>query len=189
MWSVKEAMGTSACRAWLRHRILVDQEIAQIRSAGLIDNISKHIDMFMSTDFTPFLSLGGGLLIGLSAVLAMAFLGRIMGATGILAGFLTPSSGNDWSWRAAMVAGMISAPLGMLLVTGQTAEITVPVSLPMLLVGGFLVGVGVTYGGGCTSGHGVCGLARFSNRSLVATVTFMATAFATVFVVRHVVVA
>ena len=137
--------------------------------------------------FTPLQSFGGGLLIGLAAVLSMAFLGRIMGATGILAGVISPTSGADWSWRAAMVAGMVSGPLAIVLLTGETPEISVPVSTPMLLIGGFLVGVGVNYGGGCTSGHGVCGMARLSPRSIAATLIFMATCFVTVFVVRHVI--
>ena len=143
--------------------------------------------MSMETTFTPFASFGGGLLIGFAAVLAMALLGRIMGATGILAGVLTPGDRADWSWRMAMVLGMASGPLAVMLVTGQTPEISVPVSTPMLVIGGFIVGVGVTYGGGCTSGHGVCGVARFSPRSIVATGVFMAATFATVFVARHVV--
>ena len=141
----------------------------------------------METMFTPWESFGGGLLIGLAAVLAMAFLGRIMGATGILAGVITPTSGADWSWRAAIVAGMVSGPLAIVLLTGETPEISVPVSTPMLLIGGFLVGVGVNYGGGCTSGHGVCGMARFSARSIAATLTFMVACFVTVYVVRHVI--
>ena len=143
--------------------------------------------MSMETTFTPFASFGGGLLIGFASVLAMALLGRIMGATGILAGVLTPADKSDWSWRMAMVLGMASGPLAVTLVTGQTPEISVPVTSTMLVVGGFIVGVGVTYGGGCTSGHGVCGMARFSPRSIVATGVFMAATFATVFVVRHVV--
>lgn len=141
----------------------------------------------METTFTPFLSLGGGLLIGLAAVLSMAFLGRIMGATGILAGFLTPVGMSDWSWRAAMIAGMVSGPLVVALATGSVPEISVPVTTPMLIIGGFLVGVGVTFGGGCTSGHGVCGMARVSPRSIMATVTFMIVCFATVYIVRHIV--
>ncbi|MDA8586205.1 YeeE/YedE thiosulfate transporter family protein [Rhodobacteraceae bacterium] len=141
----------------------------------------------METTFTPYLSFGGGLLIGTAAILSMALLGRIMGATGILAGFLTPSSMSDWSWRAAMIAGMASGPLVVMLLTGSVPDVTVPVTLPMLVVGGFLVGIGVTFGGGCTSGHGVCGMARMSVRSIAATVIFMLACFATVYVVRHLV--
>ena len=141
----------------------------------------------METVFTPLQSFGGGLLIGLAAVLSMALLGRVMGATGVLAGVLAPSDRSDWAWRAAMVAGMVSAPLVVLLVTGEVPEISVPISTPMLLIGGFLVGVGVTFGGGCTSGHGVCGMARLSVRSILATGVFMVACIATVFVVRHVI--
>ncbi len=140
----------------------------------------------METTFTPLQSLAGGALIGLSAVLLMASVGRIMGATGVLAGFLQPAGRSDWSWRAAVLLGMISGPLAVMALTGNFPEIQVPVSLPMLIVGGFIVGVGVTFGGGCTSGHGVCGMARLSPRSIVATLCFMLTTGITVFVIRHV---
>ncbi len=140
----------------------------------------------METVFTPVQSLGGGALIGLASVLLMAFMGRIMGATGILAGLLQPADLSDWSWRAAVVAGMVSGPAVMLLVTGQFPAIQVPISTGMLVVGGFIVGIGVTLGSGCTSGHGVCGMARLSPRSIVATLTFMLTTGLTVFVIRHV---
>lgn len=140
----------------------------------------------METAFTPFASLGGGVLIGLAATLLMLTLGRVMGATGILTGVLSPASGGDFAWRAAMLLGMASGPLVVLALTGQMPEINVPVSLPMLIGGGVLVGIGVTYGSGCTSGHGVCGMARLSPRSIAATVTFMIFAFATVYIVRHV---
>lgn len=139
----------------------------------------------METVFTPLQSLAGGALIGAAAVLLMATLGRIMGATGILAGLLQPANLSDWSWRAAVLAGMISGPVAIMLATGQLPAVQVPVSTPMLLVGGFIVGLGVTFGAGCTSGHGVCGMARLSPRSIVATVTFMLTTGITVFVIRH----
>ena len=141
----------------------------------------------METVFTPLQSLGGGALIGLAAVLLMATVGRVMGATGILAGLLQPSDKADWLWRAAMLAGMISGPAAVLALTGQMPVIQVPVSTGMLVIGGLLVGVGVTFGSGCTSGHGVCGMARLSPRSIAATLTFMATTGITVFVVRHVI--
>lgn len=138
------------------------------------------------TLFTPWQSLSGGVLIGLASVLLMLTLGRIMGATGVLAGVLTPSTHPDTGWRLALLAGMVSGPLVVLAVTGQMPAIDVPVSMPMLLVGGLLVGIGVTYGSGCTSGHGVCGMARLSRRSIAATATFMLTTTVTVFVIRHV---
>lgn len=140
----------------------------------------------MLTEFTPYASLLGGALIGVASVLLMASHGRIMGATGILMGIIAPTGQQDWLWRVALVAGMIAGPLFVLLMTGQLPEVQVPVSQTMLIVGGLLVGIGVTFGGGCTSGHGVCGLARMSPRSLVATVTFMITTAITVYVIRHV---
>jgi uncharacterized membrane protein YedE/YeeE len=140
----------------------------------------------IETAFTPWASLAGGGLIGLASVLLMLTLGRIMGATGILAGVLTPGTHPDKGWRLAILAGMISWPIAVLALTGQMPAIQVPVSMPMLLIGGFLVGIGVTYGSGCTSGHGVCGMARLSRRSIAATATFMATTAITVYIVRHV---
>lgn len=139
----------------------------------------------METAFTPLASLVGGALIGAAAVLLMAGLGRIMGATGILAGALAPMSPRDWAWRAAVLGGMVSGPAVWGLVTGSYLEIQVPVGTGALVIGGLLVGVGVTLASGCTSGHGVCGLARLSQRSLVAVLTFMAASAATVFVLRH----
>lgn len=140
----------------------------------------------MITEFTPFISLIGGILIGLASVLLMANFGRIMGATGILAGFIMPSSMKDWTWRAGLLAGMFSAPTLYWLVSGSGVPIDVPVSTLAMIVSGVVVGIGVTFGGGCTSGHGVCGMARVSPRSIVATLTFMLFAFITVYVVRHV---
>jgi len=138
------------------------------------------------TEFTPVASLLGGVLIGLSAVLLMLVLGRVMGATGILTGFVNPASGADWSWRAAVLAGMVTAPLAYFAVMGGMPTIQVPVSTPLMLLGGFIVGIGVTLGSGCTSGHGVCGMARLSGRSITATLTFMAATAVTVFIIRHV---
>ncbi|MEP2921264.1 YeeE/YedE family protein [Sulfitobacter sp.] len=141
----------------------------------------------IETTFTPLQSLGGGALIGLSAVLLMGVMGRIMGATGILAGLLQPAGLGDWMWRAAVILGMLSAPAFYSAWTGQMPAITVPASGGMLVIGGFVVGVGVTFGSGCTSGHGVCGMARLSPRSVAATLTFMAATFVTVFIIRHVI--
>jgi uncharacterized protein len=141
----------------------------------------------MVTEFTPWASLGGGALIGLAAVLMMALHGRILGATGILGGLLRRNDLPDWVLRAAILAGMATGPLVYLLLWGRMPALDVPISNIAVVVGGLIVGVGVSYGGGCTSGHGVCGNARFSRRSMVATVTFMITAFATVFVTRHLV--
>jgi uncharacterized protein len=140
----------------------------------------------LETTFTPLQSLFGGSLIGLSAVLLMLVLGRIMGATGILAGVFAPASRGDWLWRTAVVAGMMTGPWIVWVLTGALPVVHSSISLLALCLGGVIVGVGVTLGGGCTSGHGVCGLARLSPRSAVAVVVFMATAIATVFVIRHV---
>jgi uncharacterized protein len=140
----------------------------------------------VTTDFTPWQSLFGGMLIGLAAVLLMALHGRILGATGILGGLLRRGDRADWRLRATILAGMVAGPLAYLATTGRAPALEVPVSTLSVVVGGVIVGLGVSYGGGCTSGHGVCGNARFSRRSMVATATFMATAIATVFVIRHV---
>lgn len=142
--------------------------------------------MTMETAFTPLASLAGGALIGMAAVLLMLVHGRIAGATGILAGVLLPTNFADWSWRAAMLLGMVTAPGLILALTGQMPAIDVPVSSVALLLGGLIVGVGVTLGSGCTSGHGVCGMARLSPRSIAATLTFMTTTFVTVYLMRHV---
>jgi len=142
--------------------------------------------IMIDTIFTPWQSLAGGALIGLASVLLMLTLGRILGATGILAGVLTPTTHPDTGWRLAVLAGMVTGPLAVLALTGQMPVVQVPVTLPMLLIGGFLVGIGVTYGSGCTSGHGVCGMARLSRRSIAATATFMVTTAITVFIIRHV---
>ncbi|EEX08924.1 YeeE/YedE domain protein [Ruegeria lacuscaerulensis ITI-1157] len=141
----------------------------------------------METIFTPFASFGGGMLIGLGAVLLMLGLGRIMGATGIMSGLVFPENASEFSWRLALVAGMIVAPGLIYAVTGTMPAIDVPVSPLMIVVGGVIVGLGASLGSGCTSGHGVCGLSRLSVRSLVAVPTFMATAAITVFIIRHVI--
>jgi len=141
----------------------------------------------METVFTPWMSLGGGVLIGVASVLLMATIGRVMGATGILAGLIEPAGWSDWSWRAAVLAGMVTGPLIVWTVTGQMPAVQVPISTTMMIVGGFIVGIGVTFGSGCTSGHGVCGMARLSPRSIAATATFMLFTAITVYVIRHVI--
>ncbi|MAM60312.1 YeeE/YedE thiosulfate transporter family protein [Maritimibacter sp. UBA3975] len=141
----------------------------------------------IETAFTPWASLIGGLLIGLGTVLLMAVRGNVLGATGILAGFMTPSSSSDWAWRAVIIAGMLTAPIAILLFTGGFPVIEVPVTRGMMILGGVLVGIGVTYGSGCTSGHGVCGIARLSPRSITATLTFLLTGGITVYILRHVI--
>ena len=134
----------------------------------------------------PLLPILGGALIGLSAVLLMAFHGRIAGISGILAGVLPPVSA-DWGWRAAFLVGAIAAPAVLFALSGQTVAFESPVPTAFVVVGGLLVGIGTYFGSGCTSGHGVCGIARLSPRSILATATFMAAAILTVYIIRHVV--
>ncbi|MEC9482427.1 MAG: YeeE/YedE family protein [Halomonas sp.] len=138
--------------------------------------------------------LAGGVLIGLSAVLLMAMLGRIAGVSGILSGLLLDRPQGDSAWRLAFLLGLISGPLllvslggGLGNVAGAPGEVIGdPVgSIGLMLLAGLLVGVGTGIGSGCTSGHGVCGLARLSPRSLVATLTFLGVAMVTVFIMRH----
>ncbi|MEQ6204511.1 YeeE/YedE thiosulfate transporter family protein [Sulfitobacter sp. HNIBRBA2951] len=142
--------------------------------------------MIFETAFTPFQSLGGGALIGLAAVLLMLGLGRIFGATGILSGLVFFENRDELSWRAALVVGMVLAPVLLFAVTGTMPTLTIPVSPAMIAIGGVIGGIGASLGSGCTSGHGVCGLSRLSVRSIVAVPTFMVTAAITVFLIRHV---
>lgn len=138
------------------------------------------------TDFTPIASTIGGVLIGLSAVLLMAWDGRIAGISGIAARLLPPYLDGALLSRLGFVLGLVAAPLAYAAISSTDVVQTVSSNLPLMALAGLLVGFGSVYGNGCTSGHGVCGLSRLSLRSLVATLTFMATAFATVFAVRHV---
>lgn len=140
----------------------------------------------METAFTPLASFGGGLLIGLGAVLLMLGLGRIFGATGILSGTVFVENREELTWRFALVVGMMLAPLMIYVLTGAMPALTVPVSPIMIVIGGVIVGLGASLGSGCTSGHGVCGLSRLSVRSLVAVPTFLVTAAISVFLIRHV---
>jgi uncharacterized membrane protein YedE/YeeE len=137
----------------------------------------------MITTFTPYASLVGGVLIGLAAVILMAFNGRIAGTTAMIGGLLEPRH-PDALWRLAFLAGAIAAPLVAILL-GAEFSFASPTTGAALALGGVIVGVGVTYASGCTSGHGVCGIARLSPRSIVATATFMVTTFATVTLIRH----
>ncbi|KVV51686.1 YeeE/YedE [Burkholderia territorii] len=133
--------------------------------------------------FTPWLSLAGGVLIGLAAAWLIAFNGRIAGISGIVGGSFTAGAAER-SWRAAFVGGMIAAPL-MMRIVGAAVTPQVDAGWGGLLAAGLLVGIGTRYAGGCTSGHGVCGLSRGAARSIVATAVFMVAGFATVFVRRH----
>ncbi len=135
--------------------------------------------------FTPWAALAGGVLIGIGASVLVLLNGRVAGISGILGGLLRPAAG-DVAWRVAFVAGLVAAPSVYLLVAGPP-RVLVEAGMPTLVVAGLLVGIGTRYGGGCTSGHGVCGICRMSPRSIVATLVFMAAGFVTVYVVRHLV--
>jgi uncharacterized membrane protein YedE/YeeE len=135
--------------------------------------------------FTPWPALGGGVLIGVAAVALVLLNGRIAGVAGILGGLLRPAH-SDVAWRTAFIAGLILAYVVYALWRGAPT-IVIDASYPVLIAAGLLVGIGVRYGSGCTSGHGVCGISRFSPRSIVATVVFMTAGFATVFLLRHVI--
>ena len=139
----------------------------------------------METSFTPWSGLVGGALIGLAAALLLVAEGRIAGVSGILGRSFFGDPG-DRGWRVAFLVGL---PLGSWLMTGATGDalgFAISADPALLASAGLLVGIGTQLGNGCTSGHGVCGISRGSRRSLVATAVFMATAIATVFVVRHV---
>lgn len=138
------------------------------------------------TNFTPWTGLAGGLLIGLAVGAFVLLNGRIAGISGIVGGLLRPAQG-DIAWRIAFLAGLVGAPLVYALFAALP-EVRIAAGDGALVAAGLLVGIGTRYGSGCTSGHGVCGLSRMSPRSLVATVSFMLAGFATVFVLRHVMV-
>jgi uncharacterized membrane protein YedE/YeeE len=138
------------------------------------------------TQFTPLSALAGGALIGLAAAVLMLTNGRIAGISGIAGGLLRPHPG-EIHWRVAFLGGLILAPLLLRTVGGAVPEAAPLANVPVLIAAGLLVGFGTRLGGGCTSGHGVCGIARFSMRSVLATATFMAAAIVTVLVTRHLV--
>ena len=140
----------------------------------------------LSASFTPVASLAGGALIGVVSVLLMALLGRIAGISGIAVRVLPPYLEEGAAGRLAFVLGLVAAPAAWPLLAGPLPPMTFDATAPGLLAGGLLVGFGSVWGAGCTSGHGVCGLARLSRRSMVAVATFMTTAVLTVLVTRHV---
>lgn len=147
----------------------------------------SHTGRKMTTEFTPWTSLAGGALIGASAVGLMLVSGRIAGIAGIVRRVLMPDPHSRPLEALAFIAGLIAAPIAWVAVTGTEVHQTVSTDLPLLVVAGLLVGFGSIVGSGCTSGHGVCGLARMSPRSIMATATFMIAAMVTVFILRHVV--
>ena len=134
-------------------------------------------------NFTPGASLAGGVLLGLAAAAFALLNGRVAGISGILGGLLFVPA-RDRLWRVAFIAGLVLA-LPAWAVVAPMPALAIDAGWGTLVVAGLLVGVGTRYAGGCTSGHGVCGLSRFSLRSLAATLAFMAAGFATVYVVRH----
>ena len=136
--------------------------------------------------FTPWLSLGGGILLGLASAAFILVNGRILGISGILGGLLVPRMG-DVGWRIAFLLGMDASPFvaSQLLPVDYLEAPRIEAGFIAIAVAGLLVGFGTRYGSGCTSGHGVCGLSRLSLRSLVATLTFMGLGFLVVYVMRH----
>jgi len=137
-----------------------------------------------TANFTPGLSLLGGVLAGAASALFILNNGRIAGISGILGGLLNPRK-DDIIWRIAFVLGLIAAPTVTFMFM-PAPEVTIEAETATLLIAGILVGVGTRYGSGCTSGHGICGLSRLSPRSLIATLSFMAAGIAVVFVMRHI---
>ncbi len=135
------------------------------------------------TSFTPWTALSGGVLIGVAAAILIIFNGRIAGISGILGGLLVPQK-KETLWRAAFILGIVATPFIWSSVATLPA-IQIDAGYPSLIAAGLLVGIGTRYGSGCTSGHGVCGISRFSLRSLVATLTFMFAGFLAVYIVRH----
>ncbi len=136
-------------------------------------------------NFTPVSGLIGGLLIGLATVLMMLLNGRIAGISGIVGGLLA-RNGSEVGWRAVFVVGLLLGAFIYILATGGALPVKVEASLPVMVVAGLLVGLGTRLGSGCTSGHGISGIARFSKRSIVATLVFMGVAIVTVFLTGHV---
>jgi uncharacterized membrane protein YedE/YeeE len=135
-------------------------------------------------NFTPVSGLIGGLLIGLAAALLLLLNGRISGISGIVGGLLVRKS-SEAGWRVVFVAGLLLGAFAYMLAAGGTIPVQMQASLPALVVAGLLVGFGTRLGSGCTSGHGVCGIARLSKRSIAATATFFGVAILTVFLTHH----
>lgn len=136
------------------------------------------------SSFTPWTSLAGGALIGLAAALFLVANGRVAGISGLLASMMRPGS-EGWSEKGLFLAGLVLSPL-LWRLAGDWPQAQFQTGILATVMAGLLVGVGTRYGSGCTSGHGVCGLSRLSYRSLVATLCFMTSGFATVYFIRHV---
>jgi uncharacterized membrane protein YedE/YeeE len=137
-------------------------------------------------NFTPVSGLLGGLLIGLAAAVLLLLNGRISGISGIVAGLLAPRS-SEVGWRVVFIAGLLLGALGYMLATGGSFPVGMQASVPVLIVAGLLVGFGTRLGSGCTSGHGLCGIALLSKRSIAASAVFFGVAIITVFLTRHVI--
>ena len=135
-------------------------------------------------NFTPVSGLIGGLLIGLAAALLSLLNGRISGISGIVGGMLAPKS-SEVGWRLVFVAGLLLGAFIYMLATGGAIPVRVQASVPVLVAAGLLVGFGTRLGSGCTSGHGLCGIARLSRRSIVASAVFFGVAMLTVFLTHH----
>ena len=135
-------------------------------------------------NFTPLSAMLGGLLIGAAATLMLWTNGRIAGISGILGGVLVPKK-TDMLWRVCFLSGLLLGPLGYVIVAGEELDIEIQASPMLTIVAGLAVGFGTRLGSGCTSGHGICGISRFSARSLAATLVFMSSGIATVYVARH----
>ncbi|MBQ0535448.1 YeeE/YedE family protein [Providencia huaxiensis] len=134
-------------------------------------------------NFTPLSAAVGGVLIGLAAAILLVFNGRIAGISGILGGLLKPTKG-DTAWKLAFIIGLMSAPM-LFTWLAYTPEVNIATSTPILVLAGLFVGFGSRLGSGCTSGHGICGMARLSRRSIVAVLLFMIVAFVTVALANH----
>ena len=135
-------------------------------------------------NFTPWMSLAGGILVGLASAAFLLLNGRIAGISGLLGGLLRAPAGER-GWRMAFLGGLVAAPLGYAL-AAPLPGVEVDAGFPALVLAGLLVGLGTRYGSGCTSGHGICGMARRSPRSYLATAAFLAAGFLTVYLLRHV---
>jgi uncharacterized membrane protein YedE/YeeE len=161
-------------------------EEALYRISDRMISVFSKIAQDVMASFDPVSALLGGVLIGLGSVFLMLLTGRIAGISGILAGGLRRKVGDRW-WRIAFIAGLIAAPVVGGLFGHPLPTPQMPASWLITITAGFLVGFGARLGGGCTSGHGVCGIARLSPRSIIATVVFMASAMAVVAIARHVI--
>ncbi len=137
-------------------------------------------------NFTPYSALAGGILIGFSATIMLLFNGRITGISGIISKLLTPVAG-EWLWRLVFLLGMIAGTTLFVYLYPESFSPRLDFPVGLIIVAGFLVGFGTQLGNGCTSGHGICGIASLSSRSIIATIVFMLSGGLTVFIIRHVI--